>query len=277
MKLALTIAVLLAVAIANAGSISITTTADTLVMNSTSAVLPVTVRNSGDEAAHDVKISLLLPDGFTSQGVFAGRIEPGSSYTTDFSIAGDAKSGEYAYAILVEYKDANRYPFSAVSPNAIVYKIPSSSHVTATLRGTAMQENGSIIMSIRNRDAVPHEIKVKLYLPNEIASMESEKTIALAGNENRQESFVLENQGALDGSNYAVFAVISYENGEHYSHIASSNVRIGAETATTRPQTDGVKVNDMLMILLALLIAVLVIYNIGVKKWKKKEQKQEQV
>ena len=110
----------------NAGVISITTRADTVFMIGPSAELNVTVSNSGDEPAYDVKISLLLPDGFSSESMFAGRIDEGSNYTALFAISsGGKKSGEYAFAILVEYKDANRYPFSAVSPNAIIYNSPS--------------------------------------------------------------------------------------------------------------------------------------------------------
>src|SRR3989338_7835988 len=109
-KLAFVFTLIILASAAYAGSISITTRTDTIVMTQNAVNFNVTISNSGDEAAHDVKISLLLPEGFSSQSVSAGLIEPNNAYTGIFNITAESKkNGVYPFAIIVEYKDANRY------------------------------------------------------------------------------------------------------------------------------------------------------------------------
>ncbi len=279
-KLVFLFALIIIASAANAGFISMTTKADTLLMKGNLSELNVTVSNSGDEPAHDVKISLLLPEGLSSEGVFAGKIDQNSDYSTSFRIASEnKKNGEYPFAILVEYKDANRYPFSAVSPNTIIYNAPSSSRVTATLKQATMQDRGSMVMSIRNLDNVSHNVDIMLYLPKELSSLEAKKNATLAAGEARQESFVIDNAGALTGSTYAVFAVLSYENGQYYSHVASSTIRIGAETTeTTQKLGEGNSFFDrnVIIIIIGLLVLLLVIYIIYKLKGRKHEKPPEE-
>ncbi len=275
MKMAVLIFALVLASAANAGFISMTTKADTVVMIGNSSLLNVTVSNSGDEPAYDVKISLLLADGFSSESVFAGKIDQNSEYTTTFKIVSEEKkNGEYTFAILVEYKDANRYPFSAISPNTIIYNSPSSSRVTATLKQATMQDRGSTIMSIRNLDNVSHNVDIMLYLPKELSSLEARKNATLAAGEARQESFVIDNAGALSGSTYAVFAVLSYENGQHYSHVASSSIAIGeAEETQKSGEEKSIFDKNIILIVIGALILLLVIYMIYKKLKGRKHEK----
>lgn len=253
---------------AQARVISITTSSDTIVMNTNSADFNVTVLNSGDESAYDVKISLLLPDGFSSKPVFVGKLDQNSRHTTIFNvILEQVKEGEYSFATLVEYKDANKHPFSAVSPSTIVYKTPSSSRITAAMQPTELKNTGRLVMDIRNLDDKSHDVAIKLYLPNELVSRDSQRRMTLTANENKQESFAIENVGALDGSSYAVFAVLSYENGQHYSHVASGSIRIGAETKAIeeKPIVD-LQIKDILLVVLTVIIIIVVTYLLGFKK-----------
>ena len=268
--LAIALALLLLVAPAQARVISITTSSDTIVMSNDSADFNVTVLNSGDEPAYDVKISLLFPDGFSSKPVFVGRLDQSSRHAAVFKVSSEqVKEGEYSFATLVEYKDANRHPFSAVSPSTIVYKTPLSSRITAAIQPTELKNTGRLVMDVRNLDDKQHDVAIKLYLPNELFSENSQKRITLAANENKQESFVIENFGALDGSTYTVFAVLSYDNGQHYSYVASSSIGIGGGGKQSKLIVDR-KIDDILVVTLIALITIMIIYNLKLKKWQKK-------
>ncbi len=275
--IAITIFALIAFAsMAFAGSISVTTKADSVVMNSSTVNFSVTVSNSGDEPARDARISLLLPEGFSANSADAGAIADGGEYTGIFNITADqARNGTYGFGILIEYKDANQYPFSAVSPNTIIFSAPTSSRVTGTLQRGSVGDRGSIILSMSNNDDVAHNIDMRLYMPKELSSLEAWKNITLAAGEKRQETFVIDNLGALDGSNYAVFAVLSYDDGDqHYSHITGNSISIGHETTSTTVPAQGsseLKTNDLLLMGLTVVVVAVIVYNLKVKGWKRKD------
>src|SRR3989338_8235957 len=100
------IAIIALISVVYAGSISMTTKTDTIFMPGNAVNFNVTISNSGDEAAHDVKISLLLPEGFSSQSMDSGTIEPNTAFTGTFNITAESKkNGVYSFAIIVEYRD----------------------------------------------------------------------------------------------------------------------------------------------------------------------------
>jgi hypothetical protein len=219
-----------------ASFISLTTTMNNVILTNSSSNAVANITNSGDEAASNVKISLILPNGFSSETIYAGKVSAGGSFSGNFAIqrVSEVMRGSYSIAVLTEYQDANGYQFSSVSPNLIVYENPSSSRITGKLDSTTLGEKGSkkIQFNIMNRDNVRHDAIAKIFLPNEITSTDGEKNVSLGPNEEKTVEFDISNYGALIGSKYAVFAAVDYESDRHYSVFSVGMIEIVKEDYT---------------------------------------------
>lgn len=254
-KLAVVAVLLFLSGLAMAKYISITTTMDSVMLDGNATRVNVSLRNSGDEAAMDTRLSLLLPQGFDANSIFVGTLGQ-AQFRGVFNItAKDALPGEYAFAVLTEYKDANGYPFSSVSPNTIVYKNMASAKLSALMEGIKLGEKGTAEVKVKllNRDSKQHDVLVHLYLPNEISTRENEKALQLNQGEERSVSFEISNFGALVGSSYSVFVAISYEDGAHYSAAATGTIEI--------IKSESIFSSQYLIIVLVILVAAFIAYQ----------------
>ena len=136
--------------------------------------------------------------------------------------------GKYTFAVLTEYSDANGYGFSSVSPNTIIYKKPTSTKIFGIIKELKLgeKETKNLELKILNRDTEEHNIKVHLYLPNELVAKENDKTVLIKPSEEKEMDFSISNFGALLGSSYIVFASVEYEDWLHYSTIVRGIVNI---------------------------------------------------
>ncbi|MFZ2455618.1 MAG: hypothetical protein WAX07_03995 [Candidatus Altiarchaeia archaeon] len=188
--------------------------------------------NSGDEAANGVQLSLLLPPGFSANTVFLGRMDPNLPQTASFSLQIDASTtpGVYPFALLTEYKDANGYQFSSVTPNYLVIKEAHSSQVDATVSQEEIGNKGEIkkiTVSLRNMDQKAHDVKIKIYAPKELKITPEEKTLTVKARDSPRTEFEISSFGALPGSSYVIFTSVDYdEGGIHYTSTASGLIKV---------------------------------------------------
>ena len=202
------------------------------VINSGTSSINVSLTNSGDEAANGVQLSLLLPSGFKANNVYLGRMDPTLPQTASFSVEIDATTapGVYPIALLTEYKDANGYQFSSVTPNYLVIKEAHSSQVDATVSQEEVGNKGEIkkiTVSLRNMDQKDHDVKIRIYAPKELKINPEEKTLTVKGRDSPQTDFEISSFGALPGSSYVVFASVDYdEGGIHYTSTASGLIKV---------------------------------------------------
>ncbi len=220
----------------SASFISITTDIADLELQVNGGVSRVTVRNLGDEAALDVGLSFLLPQGFDGEDIFIGRLNPGEGADKEFFLTkeGDTTPGVYPAALIVSYKDANSYPFSAVAPFKIISGSRTSSNVfgvfdEVTLTGDKKKK---LTLSIKNPDESTHDLHVRLYLPIELNAVESEKELVIGSSSEGKVDFEVSSFSALPGSTYAVFASIAHEESKSaYSTFARGTIKIEEEKA----------------------------------------------
>ncbi len=201
------------------------------------SVLEFSLGNSGDEAAYDVVVSLFLPEEMSAEDLFVGRLDDGGSYSGSFSISLDDSvlPGAYSIPLIIDYKDANGHPFSAVYAFSQVVKEAAFSKVTPRFSDLNVTEGGSgnLRLSLRNLDSRGHNAKVTLFLPRELRSDVDEAVVWVPEKSDAEISFIVSSFDALEGSSYAVFAVVSYEeDGVHYSTYSSGIVRVVAEKAS---------------------------------------------
>lgn len=230
--LALIIA-LLGTASARYISISTTSTGERITEGD-STIIGVRLINTGDEAAHDVRISLLLPAGFSANELKPGRMEPDKPYEGEFtvSIDGDVTSGTYLVAILTDYRDANSYPFSSVTQSFINLGEMTYSDISGTLSKISISPEGSAstALRIRNQGDEKRNLRVRLFLPRELATDVETYELELGPGAQEEHRFKISSFGALAGSTYIVFASMEYdEDNLHYTSTTSGMVEIVTE------------------------------------------------
>ena len=247
----------------------------------------ITTTNFGDEPAHDVRLSLLLPDGFMSESIMFGRVDANEKRSGSFvvSIDPDVLPGGYPVILLTDYKDANAYPFSAVSTdNCYMFiKKKTSSNIygripEVSLTGT-VPGGFDIEVFNGNLDDTEQEIHVRLFTPRELrlnpgGGANARESILLNAGESRKLSYEISSFGALPGSTYAILATLDYaEDDLHYSSFCVGKVSVdggpgavgtggapGGEndnggSAGTKPQ------NQVVMLMYVILaISILVIF-----------------
>jgi hypothetical protein len=215
----------------------------------------LSVRNLGDEAAFDVGLSFLLPQGFDSDDIFVGRLNPDEGAEKEFilSIEGDILAGVYPAALVVSYKDANSYPFSAIAPFKIIQGSRTTSNVfgvfdEVTLAGDRKEK---LTLSIKNPDTSSHDLSVNLYIPIELNTVESQKELFISPSSEGKVDFEISSFSALPGSTYAVFASITHEEAESaYSTFARGTIKIEEE----KPFLSNRSLGAVLILLLFILL-----------------------
>ena len=203
-------------------------------MTGGSFAMNLTILNSGDEAAHDVQASLLLPDGFSSEPIYAGTMDPQVPVFGAFRVLmdGSVNPGLYPIVLKTHYTDANAYPFSTVAPSFLRYKTSAPVMMRGEVGNVTLAGQAEKTIEVRfdNLDDKPHDALIRLMIPDEMKAAESSKRLRIGPKESGRVSFPLKSFGALPGSVYVVFATAEYdEAGLHYASIASGRVEIVAE------------------------------------------------
>jgi len=188
----------------------------------------LTVSNFGDEPAYDVQLSLLLPDGFHSEPVFVETVEPNGTVLARFGIpvSDGVPTGEYYADLMVQYSDANGYPFSMVNPVKLVYQKQAQSPIRGSMGNVEIPvgDSGTLSLKLTNLGDVPRELLVKLEVPHEIRVDAPERTVSVPQKGEIQIDFPVSSFGALSGSSYLVYAVASYTDGVRYSTLVRSTI-----------------------------------------------------
>ncbi len=222
---------LLSVDIGSATFISINTDITDMQIDGDSGSSSLSVRNLGDEAAFDVGLSFMLPPRFDGEDIFVGRLNPEEGVEKEFflSIEGDLLEGVYPAALVVSYKDANSYPFSAISPFKIIQGGRTTSNVIGVFEEVTLtgDKKEKLTLSIKNPDRSGHNLHVNLYLPIELNAEESQKEVFISPSSEGKVDFEVSSFSALPGSTYAVFASIAHEEAElAYSTFARGTIKI---------------------------------------------------
>jgi hypothetical protein len=192
--------------------------------------------NSGDETAYNVQISL-INDNFNVDQVHVGNLDPNMPFEGDINIKKmkEILPGDYPLVVLTDYADANGYPFSSVSPNYITYKTNTFSKLSGIFSELSLsgKESKKITLTLSNLDSIPHEVKIKLFIPRELKVLDDSRVLSVKSKEEKKLDFDVSSFSALAGSSYVVLASIEYDdNNLHYSSFAQTIVKIIEEKSS---------------------------------------------
>ena len=185
--------------------------------------------NEGSDTAFNLRAVVRLGDGKESSQVSALPLHPGTSEAFHFRLTDEPKmAGQYPLFVAVDYTDANRYPFTALSFNIVNHRQSQSPAVFAVLENVELGGGSETMrLKIRNLGADAKRVEARLFLPNEISAKESSQNVALEPNAEVSVPFVLHRFSALPGSTYPIYAVIQYESGqEHFCVPATGIVKV---------------------------------------------------
>lgn len=206
------------------------TTETTVSIQGNTANIQVSVTNKGDEPAYRVKINADI-DGKITTGPLRDILDVNDKYTESLTIpVGFKRPGTYPLILHVEYADKNLYPFTALSFIDVVYQGGANSKVRGEPITSSLTDKGVLPVKVKNLDQVEHRIAVRLVLPQEITAAASEKEVIVKPGLEETVAFDLKNISALPGSNYQIFATLSYEDDQyHYTSGIGGNVYIEEE------------------------------------------------
>jgi hypothetical protein len=231
-------------------------------------LLSVTVTNRGDEPALQVMVSADL-NGKTVTGPLQERLGVGETYSATLKLdVALAREGEYAAVVKVNYADANRYPFSAISLAHFVHGTPRPAQIFGSLQTIDLSDAGRLVLTMKNLDEKERNASIRLILPKEISARSLSAAAPLREGSVEEVRFDLKNLAALPGSSYPVYALIEYDEGAaHYTTSAKGVVRIINDPGFA-------KSNRTFLIGLAVLLGAGFVYlNVRSFMRKKREEK----
>lgn len=210
-------------------SFSVTMTSDTLSGDQGSVILELGQR--GDETAYKTEVLPFQSDHFYYTGnVRSEELDPGEKLDGHFNFSSreDLLPGAYPFVAQVVYHDANMHPFSLVSPHTIVYQTREEPLVAGLIRDFELGEESitDFALEVRNLEEKSRDVRIRVYLPEEIITDTDSMDISLGPGETKEISFIVQSLGALAGSSYTIAASLEYEDGYHYTSFAGGNVKI---------------------------------------------------
>jgi hypothetical protein len=229
---AVVVAIGLAVRPAAAGSISINMTTTASVRDGSLSV-GVKVNNSGDEAASSVRPTLRLRDR-EARGTLTDTLRPGETIEQTLAVQlADLGPGRWPFRVVVDYTDANQYPFQALHVAAVVAGDPPAAKFTVRdIVIPPLSESVRGDMKVKNLTDQQRDAAITTHVPEGLEATPPTQQVAFAAWQEKNVRIELINRSALAGSRYPVFVVVEYdEGGFHQALIANSTVEIRAARA----------------------------------------------
>jgi hypothetical protein len=259
----------------SASVISLRTTVNTDILIGNKTDVKVELENLGDESAYNLQISL-INDFFKTDEANIKELTPNNplKIVLNATLIKTITEGRYPAFVLVDYTDANDYPFSSVSPTYIVYKTQTVSKISGLINGVSLtgKESKKLTLSIRNIDDKEHEVTVKLILPREITTDSEEKTVNIGTKEEKTLEFEVSSLSAISGSNYVVITSMEYEDkGLHYSSVASGTIKIGVESIK-KQEFNETNILSYVVLVISIIIILIYLYPKYIKRGKKIEK-----
>jgi hypothetical protein len=215
---------------ATAGSISLELSTQPEVREGTLAV-QLTVRNGGDEPGHSVGAALHFLSR-TIRSEVRLLLGPGETWKAELALpAVDVRKGRWPYRIMVDYADANEYPFQALHVGTVSVGAPPPTKVAVVEVTTPLlATSGPLESRVKNLSPNARTISVSVHLPEGIELAEPVAPVEFAAWEERQVTASLVNRAGLPGSRYAVFVGAEYDDGSlHQAVVVPATVEIVAE------------------------------------------------
>jgi len=217
---------------AHAGTISMTTKMSVNVSGERVSVT-IDVTNHGNEAARDVQVFLTI-FGETLKSRVVKRMEVNAPAHFTFSKNEPGiRAGRYPLSVLLDYHDANRYPFSATS--GMTFRVGDD--VDQQLSGRTMNARiplrsrpGSLKIEVRNLAEKTRRITARLSVPRELSADRDRIEFTLPAKGRETLIFRVRNFTAKSGATYPVHCFLEFDaDGQHQTAIVQPTLEIAEQ------------------------------------------------
>lgn len=187
----------------------------------------VTATNKGNVPAYNVQIHLILL-GQEQSGPVKSQLNKDQSDTVAFErVLSGSKKGRYPLTVLVDFHDANQYPFSAVSCSTFYIKEDINPDLVCLGDDISIEKNGLLQFKIKNLGLSLRTIRATLILPKELSTSMPKMDFQIDPRTEKTVSFEINNFSALSGASYPAFCYFEYDlKATHYTAIAKVLVKI---------------------------------------------------
>lgn len=232
-----------------------------------SSEVSIHIQNNGDETAYDVGLDLILPEGFSSEGLSLGNIDAGDVVDKKASISNpEGVDGEYPLFLRTQYSDANNYMFSSLKSKTFNIGRNRVSRVSITTDEVKMVVGGDATMRavLFNSDTQDIDAKVKLHLPDEITSSQYVMDKTLKASQRQDISFDLSYFKGITGSTYFGFVSAEYDrDGLHYTKVTPVKISL----------VEPVNFSRYALVFAIIALAAVILYMKSKSKTKRKRKK----
>ena len=185
------------------------------------------VQNTGNVPAYDVQ-ACVVAVGRRLRGPVKPLLGVNETDTFHFetSLSG-TKKGRYPLTVIVDFHDANDYPFSAVSGTTFQYGENANSDLLCLAHDLIMDKKGGLRCEIKNPGFGSKNILATLALPKELSTPQPQIDFRIPSSGEINQVFQINNFSALPGAIYPVFCYFEYNSGNmHHTAVARSVVKI---------------------------------------------------
>jgi hypothetical protein len=188
----------------------------------------VSLSNEGDENARAVT-PVLRFRGAETRGATQATLAPKQPVEASLVLpAGPLAHGHWSYEIVVEYADANLYPFQAIALGTFAVGSPPLPRVAIpVLASPVLAEHAELPVHVKNLSETERRITVKVLAPEAIEAKYASEEALLGPWAELELEVELTNRAALPGSTYPLFVTVEYEDGPvHQTLVAPTSVEI---------------------------------------------------
>lgn len=214
----------------------------------------VTLSNEGDEAARSVT-PLLRFRGAETRGATQAELPPKQPVEAELALPADSLGdGHWPYEIVVEYADANLYPFQALSIGTLAVGNPPLPKVAIpALTSPALATQAELPVHVKNLSETEQRVTVKVIGPEAIEAKQGIEQQVLGPWAELEIPVELTNRAALPGSRYPLFVTVEYEDGPvHQTLVSATSVAIEAGAAGPGPGGRSLWIAAAILALLAI-------------------------
>lgn len=183
------------------------------------------VTNKGDETAHQVEVQAGL--GMQKFSSLPQTLMPGKSLGSKFKFFPKTKFSRLIIPLIIKYKDANMFDFSAVS---YADAKSSSNELTAIhcrVNELTLSKEGELALTLKSLDHHSHSTVVRIMTPHELTAAPAEASVLVPAENEIEIKFKITNFSALAPSTYAILCIVSENrNNGRYDEVFSSRINV---------------------------------------------------
>lgn len=229
----------------------------TLTVEQGHAELTVELRNTGREAAHDVRVSASFAGGWTDE-TDPVVIASGAGSTNRIHLGAlSDEAGACVALVRVRFNDAAGYPSSILAAAELARgELPYPPPVTTTVKAPAdLRGRARIAMTLASSAAEPLNVSVRFVTPDPFGGVDEHRLIRLEAGQSSDAAFEVANAYARPGSAYRVALLSEYEaDGVRHARVDWARLRVPAHVnlLQRRPAAVGAAALALLVAFLAL-------------------------